>query len=308
MEWRALLVLLWFLSPNHQEQVAAPILMSREHFYNRTLALHLVEYASAVYVDNPAALLTWSCSRCSGLTKGFKLSELIVDANFNLQAFVGVAENLAALVIAFRGTQETSLQNWMEDLYFREYSFNYPGVKDALVHHGFYSAYHNTTLRPRVLAAVTSVLDKRNDLRILITGHSLGGAMASLCALDLAVNFGTKDVQLITFGQPRIGNAAFAAYFNAFVPETIRVTHGHDIVPHLPPYFSLLGPRSYHHFAREVWLTELNFGILRLEFEFICDSSGEDPLCSRSVYGDSISDHMEYYGVHLGFVLESTYR
>jgi hypothetical protein len=56
----------------------------------------------------------------------------------------------------------------------------------------------------------------------------------------------------VTFGQPRIGNSVFATYYNNFVPKTIRVTHEHDIVPHLPPYYTYFPQRTYHHFPREV--------------------------------------------------------
>ena len=56
----------------------------------------------------------------------------------------------------------------------------------------------------------------------------------------------------MTFGQPRIGNAVFASYYSELVPNTIRVTNGHDIVPHLPPYYYYFPEKTYHHFAREV--------------------------------------------------------
>jgi hypothetical protein len=62
----------------------------------------------------------------------------------------------------------------------------------------------------------------------------------------------------MTFGQPRIGNPAFAAYFAAQVPRTIRVTHQNDIVPHLPPYYYYLGEWTYHHFAREVCIKDFD--------------------------------------------------
>lgn len=55
------------------------------------------------------------------------------------------------------------------------------------VHHGFYSAYHNTTVRPGVLDAVERAKELYGDLQIMVTGHSMGGAMASFCALDLIV-------------------------------------------------------------------------------------------------------------------------
>ena len=66
------------------------------------------------------------------------------------------------------------------------------------------------------------------------------------------VNHNATNVQVVTFGQPRIGNAAFASYYSKHLPKTTRVTHGHDIVPHLPPYFSMLRRKTYHHFPTEV--------------------------------------------------------
>ncbi|XP_022740878.1 lipase-like [Durio zibethinus] len=267
--------------------------------YNHTLATILVEYASAVYISDLTELFTWTCARCDGLTKGFEVIELIVDIQNCLQAFVGVAKDLNAIVIAFRGTQEHSIQNWVEDLFWKQLDLNYPGMPDAMVHHGFYTAYHNTTIQPGILYAVKKAKEFYGDLDIIVTGHSMGGAMASFCALDLTVNHEAKNVQVMTFGQPRIGNAAFASYYGNLVPNTIRVTKDHDIVPHLPPYYSYFPQKTYHHFPREVWLYNLGLGSLVYIVEKACDGSGEDPTCSRSVTGNSIFDHLNYYGVDL---------
>lgn len=275
---------------------------SRDCLYNRTLALYVVEYAAAVYIEDADKLRSWTCSRCHGLTKHFKMVELVIDEPHRLQAYVGIAEDLKAVVIAFRGTQETSYQNWAEDLYFRQLDLNYPGIDNALVHKGFYQAYHNTTLRERVITAAMGTLRHRPDLGVIVTGHSMGGAMASFCSLDLAVNFEVTDLKVITFGQPRIGNSIFAAAYGILVPNAVRMTHAHDIVPHLPPYYTLMAERTYHHFATEVWIFKIQVGRLQWEFERICDSSGEDPECSRSVTGNSIADHLQYLGVFLNTI------
>lgn len=55
------------------------------------------------------------------------------------------------------------------------------------MHHGFYSAYHNTTIRPGVLSAIKRANEMYGDLKVIVTGHSMGGAMATFCGLDLAV-------------------------------------------------------------------------------------------------------------------------
>lgn len=52
-------------------------------------------------------------------------------------------------------------------------------------------------------------------------------------------------------------------------------------------------------FTIYVWLYNLGVGSLRYEVEKVCDGSGEDPSCSRSVSGNSIADHLQYYGVSL---------
>ncbi|KAH6768578.1 alpha/beta-Hydrolases superfamily protein [Perilla frutescens var. frutescens] len=264
--------------------------------YNHTLARILVQYASAVYLSDLTELFTWTCSRCDGLIEGFDIIELIVDVKHCLQAFVGVAADLNATVVAFRGTQESSLQNWVEDLFWKQLDSSYPGVDDAKVHHGFYSAYHNTSLRPGVINAIKKVKALYGDINVFITGHSMGGAMASFCGLDLCLSLGEQNVQVVTFGQPRIGNSVFSSYYSQVVPNTIRVTNGHDIVPHLPPYYHHFPQKTYHHFPREVWLYNYDGSMV----ERVCDGSGEDPTCSRSVGGRSISDHLTYYGVHLG--------
>ncbi|OMO98417.1 Lipase, class 3 [Corchorus olitorius] len=267
--------------------------------YNHTLARILVEYASAVYMSDLTELFTWTCERCDGLTKGFEVIELVVDVQNCLQAFVGVAKDLNATVIAFRGTQEHSIQNWVEDLFWKQLDLNYPGMPDAMVHHGFYTAYHNTTIRHGILNAVKKAKEFYGDLDIMVTGHSMGGAMASFCALDLTVNHEANNVQVMTFGQPRIGNAVFASYYSQYVPNTFRVTNDHDIVPHLPPYYTYFPKKTYHHFPTEVWLYSVGLGSLVYKVEKVCDDSGEDPTCSRSVTGNSITDHLNYFGVDL---------
>jgi len=76
-----------------------------------------------------------------------------------------------------------------------------------------------------------------------VSGHSLGGALAYLCAEDITYNrkiYGLHDnteICCITFGAPRIGNKRFKEYFNKNVPNTFRISYGNDIVTKIPPVF-----------------------------------------------------------------------
>jgi putative lipase involved disintegration of autophagic bodies len=55
------------------------------------------------------------------------------------------------------------------------------------VHSGFFS-YNNTILRLAITSAVHKARESYGDISVIVTGHSMGGAMASFCALDLAVS------------------------------------------------------------------------------------------------------------------------
>ena len=98
-------------------------------------------------------------------------------------------------------------------------------------------------------------------------------------------------VRLFTFGSPRVGNAAFAAFVGRATAASVRVTHNRDIVPSVPPTWV-----GFHHAAREAWQVDVEgAGVVGL-----CDGSGEDPRCHDSVcilgLCTSVADHLEYLG------------
>lgn len=77
--------------------------------------------------------------------------------------------------------------------------------------------------------------DSTPDLEVLLTGHSLGGALAVLCAYHLSRWFhwrGGKKVRLMvyTFGQPRVGNVAFEQSYLHYVEHSFQVTNESDLV------------------------------------------------------------------------------
>jgi hypothetical protein len=75
--------------------------------------------------------------------------------------------------------------------------------------------------------------------RIVLGGHSSGGAIASLVAFELAMS-GYRDISVYTFGSPRVFNKAAASAYTALIPATYRIVHGYDIVPFVPWW-------CYHH-------------------------------------------------------------
>jgi hypothetical protein len=142
------------------------------------------------------------------------------------------------LVVVLRGT-DTTLE-WLVDAEFRPVPFTrVPGSGD--VEHGFCSVYDSLAAltpdgQPADLHAFLQGASRAGP--VTIVGHSLGASVATLLALDAAVNDGIRDVTLYTLASPRTGDAAFAACFDAHVSASWRVVNAPDIVPKLPPLYT----------------------------------------------------------------------
>lgn len=120
----------------------------------------------------------------------------------------------------------------------------YPKCSNCKVHNGFYTAWNQA--KSTVNAQIQNLLSLHRGVPIYVTGHSLGGALATLAVGDLKETFG-NIASLLTFGQPRVGNKEFAAYFASVIVAN-RVVHYADIVPHIPP--SSFG---FSHQGNEIW-------------------------------------------------------
>eukprot|EP00884_Botryococcus_braunii_P008339 jgi/Botrbrau1/17506/Bobra.0054s0082.1 len=113
-------------------------------------------------------------------------------------------------------------------------------VKGASVHKGFYLQL--VDMYPSLCEAIESLTTRPGEdssivQRIYVTGHSLGGAIASIGACMLAKKFAAADVSSITFASPRAGNAQFDAAFATLVSTSLRFVYNYDAVPTVPmPY------------------------------------------------------------------------
>lgn len=131
---------------------------------------------------------------------------------------------------------------------------------------------------------VKSLLSTDSTAELHITGHSLGGSLAVLCATQFARVENVTVVGVYTFGASRVGNAEFHAFYSQGTHTSWRVTHWKDPVPHLP--MTSLG---FHHVPNEVFYNKDSSSYA------ICDASGEDPHCSNSVAWDSLLFVNEHY-------------
>ncbi len=142
------------------------------------------------------------------------------------------------LIFAFRGTESrtdvrTDLSVWKRTL--DDIAFLEDGNGDIRVHAGFLQQYN--TFKFEMMAAMYKRIWKSNKqkIRVVFTGHSLGGALATLSATCAkAILKDQINAECYTFGSPRVGNAAFVNYFDTHVDASTRYVHGADIVTRMP--------------------------------------------------------------------------
>lgn len=79
-------------------------------------------------------------------------------------------------------------------------------------------------LKDLVLQNVGNLLLKHPDAKIVVTGHSLGAAMATLGAAEIKLKYGRVD-EFYSFGSPRVGNQNFAQWWNSNFESAYRITH-----------------------------------------------------------------------------------
>lgn len=138
------------------------------------------------------------------------------------QAFV--MANDKAIVVAFRGT--TCIDDWMTN----KRIFQVRGF-GGTVHRGFFQASKAVWFELN-----QKIKEFQNNYQpILVTGHSLGGALATLSAARMHEE-GMAIAALYTFGSPRVGDVSFSKKFNAdFEGRAYRFVNDQDIVTRIPP-------------------------------------------------------------------------
>jgi len=191
------------------------------------------------------------------------------------------------IIVALRGTVETSTTNLIEDadILPRVQAWKkYPQVNSKVfVHPGFWSSWN--LLKTGIFQGIDQARAQYNATKVTFTGHSLGGAMATIAAMDYWATTGNPS-RVITFGSPRVGNYYFAHFFEqVFGLNSYRFVNHDDFIPHLP--FEDMG---YYHTSVEYWFQN------GTQSYKMCNYLGEDPTCSDQEYfwQWTLQDHQLY--------------
>uniref|UniRef100_A0AC35UC31 Lipase_3 domain-containing protein n=1 Tax=Rhabditophanes sp. KR3021 TaxID=114890 RepID=A0AC35UC31_9BILA len=281
--------------------------------YDETLSFKAYMLTAAAYTDNNLNMIQTCVDKAYPSANSIKYSQIsgssydcdVINSDKCTGIYVTL-ESYNTTIIAFRGTEK--FDQYLEQL---KASFQNPqDYTESGVAHGKISSYYlragDMTYDNFLSASIAANPLQQN---IIITGHSLGGALAIMTGLNLLKrNLVLPDnLKVITFGEPRIGDYEFAQYVQSRLNYLFRVVHYHDIIPHFPACTSNgngckeIPSEPYHH-STEIWYGSEKT-MKKGEYQ-VCDTNnGEDPNCSDkdTDVGNTLgalfqNQHMEYFG------------
>ncbi|KAM0805935.1 Lip3 precursor [Usnea florida] len=167
--------------------------------------------------------------------------------------YLAVDHTLGLTVLAFRGTH--TIRNWAAD--FDAVLVPTDICSECFCHQGFYDSWRDS--RTGILAALANTTTTYPTNQLIITGHSLGGAIATIAAAEIRKST-AHPADLYTYGAPRIAGTVLSSYItNQNLGGNYRVTHYDDPVPRLPPLSpGPLQDTGYVHISPEYYIATAN--------------------------------------------------
>lgn len=143
------------------------------------------EYAAAAYcpgnLDTPGTQVTCSACNCPKVeaANASTMLEFTRGTPADDSGFVAVDDKNRLIVVAFRGS--LSISNWKVDLQVWMTSIRW--CEGCKAHTGFWQAWQE--IREKIIPLIGRARSEHPDYRVIVTGHSLGAAIATLAATEL---------------------------------------------------------------------------------------------------------------------------
>lgn len=155
--------------------------------------------------------------------------KFINNSNSDLQYIITKSEIKKRIYIVFRGTE--SLYDWYYDLSVFK---TYLKKQKVYVHSGFYKQLMCDNEYNNILNVVKEQLKLHQEYELYVTGHSLGGALSTLCGFLLSYEVKSK-INIISFASPRVGDSRWRKVFDSRANlHHYRITNRRDIVTATP--------------------------------------------------------------------------
>jgi len=182
-------------------------------------------------VDDPTALEESLSQTEDAIRTGVTAA---VKVGRQIEVFYGfLLESDDDSILVFRGTQRTA--EWLGNIYAVQQDYLHPQTGESLgrIHKGF-RGIADTIINPLAVDAVKAINPNKP---CYVSGHSLGSALATILALDiaLAVPKLQPQLQVYVYASPRVGNPEFARSYARILPNSFRVTNLADPIPTMPP-------------------------------------------------------------------------
>ncbi|KAJ5881321.1 uncharacterized protein N7473_012374 [Penicillium subrubescens] len=211
-----------------------------------------VQYAAAAYChDNYASKVGHKLTCWAGNCPQVEAADTYIVYDYSnttatdTSGFIAVDNTNKAIILAFRGSY--SARNWIAD---GEFPYADPKLCDGCeAELGFWSSW--MMVRNEVIKYLNATVNANPDYEVVVVGHSLGAAVATLAAADLRGKV-LPSANLYAFASPRVANPALASYITA-QSNNYRFTHTNDPVPKLP-----LLTMGYVHISPEYYITAPN--------------------------------------------------
>ena len=157
-----------------------------------------------------------------------------VKVGRKIEVFYGfLLESDEDSILVFRGTQRTA--EWIGNIYAIQQDYLHPttGAKLGRIHTGFRNIA-DTIINPLAVDAAQQINPNKP---CYVSGHSLGSALATILALDIALNVPAlqPQLQVYVYASPRVGDPEFARSYAQILPNSFRITNLADPIPTMPP-------------------------------------------------------------------------
>lgn len=137
-------------------------------------------------------------------------------------------ENEKISVFSFSGLDALSIEDIITDLQY--FPFNLEDkIEDALVNSKLLNSFNK--LSHQLKKDLETIAP---DTQIILTGHGLGGALATIAAVHFS-QWGKKVASVVTFGSPMVGKQKFAKLYQSRVgcQSTVRIVNTEDLIPNI---------------------------------------------------------------------------
>lgn len=288
--------------------------------YDKYLAYELLMLSTAAYYDEPDKCMEQLGKDfvASGMKKyEFKavFKQKCDDYLFDYEecyVVLALSHQRKLITISYRGT--TNAKQLLDEV-LTVLATSKVKLGKGHVQQYFLNAYQQ--LQRCLEANILEMIQEHPDYKVAVSGHSLGGAIASIAAFQLVKRniVPANKLVLYTYGMPRVGDKDYALEFDGMFSNSWRVVHYMDCITHFPTCSgsctTSAADSPFHHRYEVYYVGH----VMRVDTDpRICEQNEDDSCSHREqgpvdtpktiASGDCFKDHLSYFDIPVGTYCE----